>query len=71
MQSFVLTKHFTIGINDVAWFVFDVIFEKTVNIHIAEKADALAIFLLGIRELVLYREIAHRWFGKFTNGEDR
>ena len=57
-------------VDDGAGLIGDVFGEEFIDIDLAEKADALAVFLGGVGESVLVRDFPDLGFGKFAYGEE-
>ena len=49
-------KHFSLGVDDIAGFILDIVFEKAVDVHVAEEAYALTIFFIGVGQFVTMSE---------------
>ncbi len=60
-----------LGVDDVSGAVLDVVFEESVDVHVAEEADALAVFLGGVGQAVPPGQFAHLGFFEFADGEER
>ena len=57
VQATMCPQYDPIDADDLSRLIINVVFEEIVDVHIAEKADALTVFLCCIGELLFSRQI--------------
>jgi len=70
VKAAVLPEDFALAVYDIAGFVLDVVFEEAADIHVAEKANALAVFFSRVGQFVLLGDGANFGLLEFADGEE-